>query len=357
MSDAITRRELGRATLARQLLLERGSIDVGAAVERLAGMQAQEPRPPFIGLWSRIDGFEPVQLADAIRSGAVVRGPLWRGTLHAVSAADWSSFRGAAQPAMRAAQRMIAPRVGDTDLDRLERLVRQLFGKGALSASELRSALGDAYPDADARALAYIVRMTLPLVMVPTDDRWGFPRDPRLRIAEPGDGDGPEGLVRRYLAAFGPATVADAQEWSGVGGLGATFEGLRGELVVLADARGRELFDLPDAPRPAGDVPAPVRFLPEFDSLLLAHADRTRIIADEHRPRLTTKNLRVNAIAIAYGEACATWSLASRGRSSTLTIAPFGRLSAALRRELEREGEGLVRTIEPDATSVAIAWA
>jgi hypothetical protein len=357
VSDAITRRELGRATLARQLLLRRESIDVGAALERLAGMQAQEPRPPFIGLWSRIDGFEPALLADAIRSGAVVRGPLWRGTLHAVSAADWSTFRGAAQPAMTAAQRMIAPRVGDTDLDGLERLARRLFETGARSASELRSALGDAYPDADARALAYSVRMTLPLVMVPTDDRWGFPRDPRLRIAEPGDGGGAEALVRRYLAAYGPATVADAQEWSGVGGLGATFERLRGELVVLADERGREHFDLPDAPRPAADVPAPVRFLPEFDSLLLAHADRTRVIADEHRPRLTTKNLRVNAIALADGEACATWSLVGRGRSATLTIAPFGRLRAALRRELEREGESLVRAIEPDATSVAVAWA
>jgi hypothetical protein len=356
VSDTLTRRELGRATLARQLLLERESVDVSTAVERLAGMQAQEPRPPFIGLWSRIAGFEPSLLAEAIRSGAIVRGPLWRGTLHAVSAADWSTFRGPAQPAMRAAQRMIAARVADADLDKLQRVARRLFGNGALSASELRSALAEAYPDADARALAYTVRMMLPLVMVPTDDRWGFPRDPRLRIAEPGSGGGPQALVRRYLAAYGPATVADAQEWSGVGGLAAAFERLRDELVVLADERGRELFDLPDAPRPPADVAAPVRFLPEFDSLLLAHADRRRVIADEHRPRLTTKNLRVNAIALADGEACATWLLASRGRRATLTITPFGRLRAPLRRELEREGDALVRAIEPDATSVAVAW-
>jgi DNA glycosylase AlkZ-like len=356
VSDAITRRELGRATLARQLLLEREPIDVSGAVERLAGMQAQEPRPPFIGLWSRLADFEPAALLAAIRSGEIVRGPLWRGTLHAVSAADWSIFRGPAQPATRAATRVIADRAGDTDLGELERVARGLFRAGPLSAPELRAAIADTYPDADVRALAYIVRMLLPLVMVPTGDRWGFPRDPRLRIAEPGESGSDDAVVRRYLAAYGPATVADAREWSGIAGLGAAFERLRGELVVLTDERGRELFDLPDAPRPAADVAAPVRFLPEFDSLMLAHADRARVIADEHRPRLTTNNLRVNAIALVDGEASATWSLARRGRSATLTIAPFARLPAAARRELEREGDALVRAIEPDAASVAIAW-
>jgi hypothetical protein len=356
VSDVLTRRELGRATLARQLLLERAPIGVVAAVERLAGMQAQEPRPPFIGLWSRLEAFDPADLFEAISSGAIVRGPLWRGTLHAVSAADWSLLRGPAQPAMRAAQRMIAARTAGADLDELVQLARRLLDGRAMSASELRSALAVEYPDADVRALAYTVRMTLPMVMVPTEDRWGFPRDPQLRIAEPHAADDAEPLIRRYLAGYGPASVADAQAWSGVGGLGATFERLRESLVVFVDERGRELFDLPDAPRPGADVPAPVRLLPEFDSLMLAHADRTRVIADEHRPRLTTKNLRVNAIALADGEACATWSLARRGRRATLTFNPFGRCSASLRRELEREGEALALAIEPDAASVEVAF-
>ena len=149
-------------------------------------------------------------------------------------------------------------------------------------------------------------------------------------------------LVRRYLAAFGPASVADAQEWSGVRGLGPAFEALGDELVRLRDEAGRELFDLPDAPRPPQDAPAPARLLPEFDSLVLGHADRGRIIAPEHRPLLITKNLRIPATFLVDGEVAGTWSVTRRARSATLELVPFGRLAAAARAALSprRAGDG-----------------
>jgi hypothetical protein len=196
--------------------------------------------------------------------------------------------------------------------------------------------------------------MHVPLVAVATEDRWCYPCDPRFVLAETGvDGDA-AALVRRYLAAFGPATVADAQEFSGVPGLRAAFASLRGELVTFADEAGRELFDLPDAPRPGAAADAPVRFLPEFDSLVLAHADRGRVIDDADRGRLTTKNLRVNATVLHDGRVCATWSLARRGRRAMLVVAPFRRLRAAALAAIEHEAEAVARAAEPDAADVRV---
>ena len=166
--------------------------------------------------------------------------------------------------------------------------------------------------------------------------------------------DGGHELVRRYLAAFGPARVADAQEWSGLRGLAAVFEALRPELLSFSDERGRELFDLPGAPRPPAETPAPVRFLPEFDNLVLAHADRSRVIADEHRPALTTKNLRVNATVLCDGEVCATWTVRRTARSATLEITPLRPLRPAECGEVELEGLALLAASEADARAHSV---
>jgi hypothetical protein len=298
-------------------------------------MQAQEPRPPFVGLWSRLDGFEPDELRAALRSGAIVRGPLFRGTLHLVSERDWRALRPPAQPALSQAARVLGNRIGTIDVARVTAAARDLLADAPRTPGELRSLLHDAFPDEDERALGYVARMHVPVVAVPSEDRWCFPREPRVRLAEMTDGAcasaTPDELVRRYLAAFGPASVADAQEWSGMPGLRATFESLRSELACFADERGRELFDLPTAPRPPAETAAPVRFLPDFDNLMLAHADRSRVVADEHRPRVTTKNLRVNATVLHDGRVCATWSLQRRARTATLGVAPFARLSCERR--------------------------
>jgi len=340
----ISRRELARATLARQLLLERSSLAPVEAVAQLGAMQAQEPRPPFVGLWSRLAGFRDEHLLAPLRSGALVRGPLFRATLHLVTEADWASFRPACQPALSAA---LGKRAETIDLAAVVARTRAALAERPYTANELRALLHAAFPDHDERALGYAARMHVPLALVPTADRFGFPRDPSLRLAEPaGAGASAPELVLRYLAAHGPASVADAQEWLGLGGLAPAFAALREQLVSFTDERGRELHDLPDAPRPHAQTPAPARLLPEFDSVMLAHADRSRLIADEHRPHLTTRNLRVNAIALHDAQAVGTWTIKRAAKTATLELAPFKPLSKAALAELEAEALALLAANE-----------
>ena len=157
-------------------------------------------------------------------------------------------------------------------------------------------------------------------------------------------------------ATIRPATPADAQAWSGMGGLRDTFEALRPSLVTFRDARKRELFDLPDAARPDEDTPAPVRFVPDFDNLVLAHDDRTRIIADEHRPRVTLKNLQVRATFLVDGVVAGTWKSERKRKAAVLVIEPFGAVAKRARTALEAEGERLIAFLEEDAADRAIRW-
>jgi len=192
---------------------------------------------------------------------------------------------------------------------------------------------------------------------VPTEDRWAFPRVADFTLAEtwlgrsPATAGAPDELVLRYLAAFGPATAADVQAWSGLQGVKAVLDGLRPRLLRFTDERRRELFDLPDAPRPDEATVAPARFLPEFDSLLLAHADRTRVISDEHRPAVITKNLRVRATFLVDGLVCGTWEIKRSRRAATLTIRPFRTLSGREAAELSDEAESLLRFTDGDVAA------
>ena len=343
-------RELGRATLARQLLLERHSLPAEEAVARLAGMQAQEPGPPFMGLWSRLEGFEAGELTAAIEDRRVVRAALMRGTLHLMPAKDFARLRSAIAPAVGEGMlRVLGKRAEGVDVDELVAEGRSLFEESdALSAKAMRDTLAERHPEADVRALAAVVRTQLPLVRVPDGGRWGFTPKAPFTDAERWLGkplrkspDRKE-LVRRYLAAFGPASVKDAEAWSGVAGLAPAFDD---GLVTLADENGRELFDLPDAPRPGEDAEAPVRLLPEFDNLLLAHDDRSRVIADRHRESLTSKNLRVRATVLVDGSVAAFW----RMEKATVVVEPLRKLKAAERREIEGEAIGLAGFAEPKA--------
>lgn len=203
--------------------------------------------------------------------------------------------------------------------------------------------------------MAYTVRLRLPLVAVPGDGRWGQRSATDFAVAETFLGK-PVGaradlrpLVRRYLAAFGPATPADAQVWSGVGRLKEVFEALRPDLVALRDERGRELFDLPDAPRPPEDAPAPVRLLPEFDNLMLSHADRSRVIAEDHRRTLASKNGMTPATILVDGLVAGTWRVERRGRVAALVLTPFRPFQRRVRAEVEAEAEPLLRLVEEDA--------
>ncbi len=357
-TDVLTRRRLNRATLARQMLLAREEVSAVEAVERLCGLQAQEAKPPFIGLWTRVAGFRREDLHRALDERAVVRATLMRATLHLMSAADYAAFRPALQPVMTQALRVLGTRGEGLDLDRVMPVARGLLGERPLTFEELRPLLVESFPQVNDRALGYAVRTHLPLVMVPTQDRWGFPAAAPFTLAESwldaplsDDPSATGALVLRYLAAFGPATAADVQTWSGLQGMKRVLDGLRPNLRVFEDERGRELFDLPDAPRPDGETPAPPRFLPEFDNLVLSHADRTRVLADEHRGQVVTKNLRVRATFLWDGVVAGTWQVERKRQAATLRITPFAPLPQGAADALAAEGDPLLRFVDNDAAS------
>jgi hypothetical protein len=280
-----------------------------------------------------------------------------RATLHLLGADDYAAFRPALQPVMeRAARGALRDRVAGLEIDRVLPAARTLLREQPRTFTELRRLLQAQFPDVNDRALGYTVRTHLPLVMVPADAAWAFPSVASFALADewlghplPSDGT-PEKLVLRYLAAFGPATPADAQTWSGLQGLAAAFEVLRPQLAVFKSERGRDLFDLPGAPRPGEDIAAPARFLPEFDNLVLAHADRTRLVADEHRAALVTKNLRVRATFLWDGMVAGTWELERKRAVATLRMSAFRTLPKRAAKELTAEAEALLRFAEGDAT-------
>jgi hypothetical protein len=344
VARVLTQRELGRATLARQMLLAREEIGAVAAVERLAGLQAQVREPPFTGLASRVDGFERAQLIEAIERREVVRATAMRCTMHLMSARDFLDLWGAIRPAIaRAVRGWTGKRLAGLDMDAVAAEARAHFHERPRTFAELRDLIPTIADTDEPQAMAYAVRSHLPLVQVPDGGSTGHSNQAPYGLAEDVLGEpavtdpDPAELIRRYLAAFGPASVADAQAWSGVPGLKPAFEALRDELVTFEDEGGRELFDLPDAPRPPADTPAPPRLLPEYDNLVLAHADRTRFVAEEHRKAIYLTAGRVRATFLVDGVVAGVWDPRAR------ELEPFGRLQrsdrAALGRELERLGD------------------
>ncbi|MEV0389069.1 winged helix DNA-binding domain-containing protein [Nonomuraea sp. NPDC050643] len=342
----LTLRDLNRATLARQHLLSRHRGEPGDIVHRLAGLQAQEPRPPYLGVWTRLEGFERDDLHAALHARTLVRATMWRATLHLVTAADFAAFRPLLRPVLAGAAR----RFEGVDFEAVVAAAGRLLAAGPMTFNELRPRLLEEFPGAYDRALGYAVRMLTPLAMEPTGDRWSFPRDPAFGLAgiEP-EPAGQSALVERYLAAFGPATPADVQTWSGLGGMRPVMEAM--ELERLTDAAGRVLFDLPGAPRPGGDVPAPVRFLPDFDTLILGHADRTRVLAEEFKGRVATKNLRIKAVYLVDGFAAGTWQIKRSGKKARLLVSPFATADLG---QIEEEGLRLLAFAEPDATTLSL---
>ena len=363
MAETLTLRALNRATLARQLLLAREPLGAVEAVDRLAGLHAQEPKPPFLALHARLDGFARDDLLAPIRSGALLRGTLMRGTLHLVTAADFAAWRTLVSSDEAAVRKVLGARAEGLDAAGVLPVARALLAEEPRTFTALRAALVERFPDVHERALGFCARMLLPLTMVPSADPFGFPRDAAFAVApvEPAAGADAarEALVLRYLAAFGPASVADAQAWSGLKGLKPTFDALRDRLVTFRaeHAPRRELFDLPDAPRPPADTPAPPRLLGEFDQLLLAHDDRSRTIADEHRPLVVTKNLRVKAVFLVDGTAAGTWTLTTKRAAATLQLDPFPGVRIRAKRPLLDEAERVARWLEPDARDVSVGLA
>ncbi|MFE0319249.1 MULTISPECIES: winged helix DNA-binding domain-containing protein [Streptomyces] len=341
-------RALNRATLARQLLLSRSPMSATAAVEHLVGLQAQNVKPPYYALAARLDGFTPHALSRPMADREVVRIVTLRSTIHTHTADDCLTLLPLVQAARDRELHHFRAGLAGVDLDRLAARARALVEEEPRTMKELREALLEDWPDADPQALSVAARCRLPLVQVTPRGLWGRSGQVRLTTAERWLGrpaepvPGPDGTVLRYLAAFGPASVKDMQTWAGLTRLREAFERLRPRLVTFRDENGTELFDLPDAPRPDPDTPAPPRFLPEFDNLLLSHADRTRVVPSELKGRHWQGNIAYRTLLV-DGVLAGLWRL----DDDALVIEPFGRLDRARRAEITEEAERMLGVLHP----------
>ncbi|MGY5044216.1 winged helix DNA-binding domain-containing protein [Streptomyces sp. 900105755] len=351
-------RALNRATLDRQLLLRRSPRSAEEAVAHLVGLQAQNVRPPYYALAARLDGFAPEQLSGLMANREVVRIVTLRSTVHTHTAADALALRPLVQPARTRELTAFRKGLAGVDLDRLAALARDLVEAEPRTMAGLREALREEWPDADPQSLAVAARCTLPLVQVTPRGLWGRSGQVALttaehwlgRPAEPAPAaEALDAAVLRYLAAFGPASVRDTQTWAGLTRLRPAFERLRPRLLTFRDETGAELFDLPDAPRPDPATPAPPRFLPEFDNLLLSHADRTRVVPPEHRGRAWRGN-QAHRTLLVDGFLAGVWKLTE----DALVVETFGPPGggavaggAADRAAILAEGERMLAALHP----------
>ena len=368
----LSQRALNRALLSRQLLLDHVDLPDEAgprraaviqAVEHLVGLQAQAPFPPYYGLWSRLGGFRPDDLAELITDRSVVRIALMRGTIHLVSARDCLPLRRLLQPVLeRALRGTFGKQLAGVDPVAVAAAGRTLVESEPMTFGQLGDALSGPFPDHPPAALAQAVRAHVPLVQVPPRAVWGRagqslhtsaehwlgqaaqpdsanPADPRTQTQTLA------GLVTRYLGAFGPATARDVAAWSGLTGLRAVMEQLRPSLVTFRDEQGAELFDLPSAPRPGEEVQAPVRLAAEFDNLLLAHADRSRVVHPDHLKRFYTINGIFPGSVLLDGFVAGMWRLARTRSTATLTVELFG--PTRERDQVAQEAERLLAFCAP----------
>jgi hypothetical protein len=357
-------REINRATLSRQMLLARESVTVPAVVERLVGMQAQLAVAPYVGLWTRLTDFKRADLADLLENRTIIKATLMRSTLHLFTAEDYLRFRATLQTVLTSAwETVLKDRAKGIDVDKVVKAAREFISEKPRSFAEITTMLKELQPGADEGAMRYGVRTHLPLVQVPVQKGWSYPGNPQFTLADNWLGqsipteDHLKDLIFRYLAAFGPATVTDMQTWSGLGKLKEVVEKLRPELVTYRDETKRELFDLPDMPIPDADAPAPERFLPEFDNILLSHQKRTRVVADEYRKGVYLPGLRVAATILIDGFVRGAWKVEAKKGAATLTITPFASLTRQNRDALTAEGEKLVCFLEADAKTYDVQFA
>lgn len=342
------KRALNRALLERQLLSRRhGGLGVGEAVEHLVGLQAQAALPPYYGLWSRLEGFDPVGLGRMLTDREMLRLTLMRGTVHLVTVQDALLLRPLMQVVIeRGHNGAFGRRMGGAQIGELQAAVRELLAGGPLTARELGRRLVERGIGADVEAIGNATRVHVPLVQIPPRGVWGAGGSARYATIEAWTGRELDGdpsideVVLRYLRAFGPATVMDVQRWCGLTKLGAVIDRLRPRLTTFCDEGGAELFDVPGSPLPDPDVPVPVRLLGEFDNVLLGHADRRRIIPEDFPWDAMLSHGRFVNNLLVDGMLRGTWWIERDGRRATLAIRPFRELSpddhAAVAAEAQR---------------------
>ena len=349
----LTRRELNRSLLARQMLLRRVELPAIEVVERLVGMQAQVPTDPYTALWSRVEGFKAEELSELIAERRAVRAVgLMRTTIHLVSARDALTLRSLMQPVLDKAWQYspFSRSLAGADVSEVVAAGLELLAERPYVATELGKRLQERWPEADANSMGYAIRFLVPVLQPPprglwgkgglafveTIERWlGRPLDPSPSVDD---------IVVRYLAAFGPATAKDVQVWSWLTGMREVLERLRPRLRTFRDEKGRELFDVPDAPYPDPGTPAPVRFLPEYDNIALSHDDRTRVI-----DRKFTEDIWMRGSILVDGFIRGTWRIDTKRGESILKIGPFDSLTASDRADVAAEAELLAGFLVPDA--------
>ncbi|GAA1579891.1 winged helix DNA-binding domain-containing protein [Kribbella hippodromi] len=370
---------LNRATLDRQWLLRRHDATALEAIEHLVGLQAQSPQAPYVGLWTRLANFRAEELSDLLESRQAVRGSMMRATIHLTSSRDFLAFRPLIQPRLeREVYQNITygrHRLEGLDMDAVLSAGIARMTESPATAAQLRTHLSTLWPDRDPAALAHAVRCLLPTLQVPPRGLWNRSGHPTLTTADlwltsptgpaapttpalpttPGQSNpsvppnSPDALILRYLAAYGPASVADAQTWSGLTRLSEIFDRL--DLRTYTDATtGRTLYDLPHLSLPTDDIEPPTRFLPEYDNLLLSHADRTRFITPTTRASLALHDVLTKGTLLHNGQATALWKLTKSKSTATLEISPFTPIPPSAWTTITPEAQALLTFTAPNTT-------
>jgi len=345
------RRALSRALLGRQMLLRRSNLSAAKAIERLVGMQAQVPSSPYVGLWSRLEDFHHDELSRLISSRRAVRMSLMRCTIHLVTEGDCLALRPVLQPVLERGFYLGSPfarQIKGIDIDALLAAGRAALEEKPRTTAELRKLLAKRWPDYDPGSMAYAVHYLVPMVQIPPRGLWSGRGLPTFATCEAWlgrsfvAGPSPDEMVLRYLAAFGPATVGDIQSWSGLVRVREVTERLRSRLRTFRDEKGRELFDVQRGLLPDPETEAPPRFLPDYDNALLAHDDRARIMAHEHRRLVGRPTVLVDGFAVGF------WKVTREGGCATLNVEALTRVSKKDVAAVSDEGARLLDFVAPD---------
>ena len=357
MTRVLSTRALNRALLARQFLLRRERIAATDVIEHLVGMQAQEPKDPYIALWSRIADFDPLELEKLISARRAVRITAMRRTIHLLTARDCLEVRAVMQPMLtQGAERWFAKELAGIDAADLVATAREIIDEEPISYIALVRRLAERWPQLDditAQIAGRAVVGMLPLLQVPPRGLWTSNGRAQLTNAQSWLGEPlnakPNAVrfVERYLAAFGPAAFEDLTAWSRRPGLRPALEELRPQLREFRDEAGRVLFDVPDGPLPDPDTPAPVRFFPQYDNLFLGHKDRSRVNVTNYLelgfPRGSWKGtFTLDGFLFGF------WTIEAKKDASTLVVLPRSKLSRAARTDVAAEGAELLRFVVPD---------
>jgi hypothetical protein len=345
-------RTLNRTLLERQLLLEHARTGVADAVGHLLGIQSQTPASPYPGLWTRLPGFDFAEPGELLTGRQLVRLVLMRSTVHLVTAADALLLRHWLGPMLERTFSGSQWAAGAAPAER-KAVVDDACGllrEQPRTPAQLRTAFADRFPEADPASLVNALRSWVPLAQLPPRGVWGAGGQPVYGLLEdwlgaPLSAPDPQDLVRRYLAAFGPASPADMQKWSGMTGLKAVFAGM--DLLAYQAADGRTLYDLPGAHLADPDLPVAARFVADFDNLVLSHADRTRIVPEAFRTRVMTVNGIVRGSILVDGFVAGTWRFDRAKGAAAVAVTPFVPLPVADRDALTRDGLRLLAAADP----------